>query len=228
MLVRGGARGAEVSLSLAPDAAPCPSISVVVSEPAASLFRWELIVSARFPESTSRLGTIRTIAPAGVHPPNRVVLLAYAPGAVGWLVQCKAIPLSGAPAITDARADVWISRSECCGALTSPGVQAVECEGVGEPIASVATRQVQLFSAGASILAPANPFRRRLSIINRISGGNGGDVAIGPTIGVALATGRLLKNGDNFDTAWRGTVYGIGTAAGPAPYDGVSIWEEID
>ncbi len=225
MLVRGGRIG-EVSLSLKPDAAPCPSISVSMSEPAQSLFRWELVVSARFPESTSRLGSILTIPPATTRPPNRVVLLAYAPGAKGWLVQCRAIAQvgEGVPALTSAQAEVWISRSECCGALSEPGVMPVEPVGYGAPLFEVVTGQHDLSSAGFSLIIAANPYRRRFVIENDAGAAN--PVAIGSTNGVTLANGKLLlPKAARFETTYRGAIFGIGTSGAP-PVERVSWWAE--
>jgi hypothetical protein len=225
--IRGGTQIAEFGLNLQPGAkaSPCPSISIVVSEPGNSVFRWEMTVWVRYPESNSRIGRFRTLPPVSTGAPNRVVALAYAPGAVGWRIQAKAITPQGGPAITSAKADAWVSRSECCGALTTPGVMPVEVEGVGEPIFDALTGQLSLDSSAATQIIAANPFRRRASIRGGPMNAPGNLIALGTTNAVTLATGRLIALGETFETVYRGNIFARGTAA-PAAHDTVSIWIE--
>ena len=226
-VIRGGSQVSQVGLSLAPNAGPCPSISIVLSEPGGSIFRWEVTVWTRYPESLSRLGRFRTIPPAGTLASNRVVALAYAPGAVGWELTVRAVPLEfeGAPPITDARGEMWISRSNCCGALSLPGVMPVENEGVGEPIFEVLTRQQSFTGASSFSLYEADPFRRRTLIRSGNLGAAGGLIAVGTTPSVTIANGYLLALGESYETTWKGQIWLIGTAVGPA-HDGVSTWAE--
>lgn len=206
-----------------------------LSEPADSTYRWTLQIQASLSERKVLLGTIRTrppLDPSGAlttGTPNRCVALAYCPGAVGWEVLVSRTeqtdPREGAPPITDAIGDLIVTSAECCGALTRPGVQAVDADTVGDSVDVIASATFTIGAVATQLLS-ANVYRKRLVISRGATAAGdpaGSQVTIGRTSGNLGSGGfAMYPGGPNLVTTWTGTLWAIADGANRT----LSIWEE--
>lgn len=85
-------------------------LSIHLSQPAASVAVWKLVVFVLTSQGEMALGSFSTTAPGGLQPAARVVGFAFCPGATGWKVVASS-------STADDIADLFLSSSKGSGAV---------------------------------------------------------------------------------------------------------------
>lgn len=85
------------------------SLSIALSQDAASLASWRLDVDVQGSQGRFRLGSVVVPAPGGAQPASRIVAFAVCPGARAWWVSASSATIGEV-------ADLVLESSKCCGA----------------------------------------------------------------------------------------------------------------